>query len=120
MDLNNPVIKLCVEGTRFEFEGRKKDACVLYRQAWDAVTDNYEACIAAHYLARCQDSPEQILRWNQLALERADSVQDERVRDFYPSLYLNMGRSYEILGNQERAAEYFALAAALGVTHQME
>jgi len=120
MDLNNPVIRLCIEGTHSEFEGRKDDACELYRQAWEAATDDYDACIAAHYVARCQESPQECLHWNQQALERADAAKDERIREFYPSLYLNMGRSYELLGNQTEAQKYFNLAADLGFPHQME
>ncbi|RGC68468.1 hypothetical protein C5N14_13190 [Micromonospora sp. MW-13] len=34
-------------------------------------TDDYDACVAAHYLARQQDDPEEILRWNQEALRHA-------------------------------------------------
>ena len=115
MDLNNPVIRLCIAGTRSEFEGRKDDACEFYRQAWEAASDDYEACIAAHYMARCQDSPEDTLRGNQQALERADAVKGEQIKDFYPSLYLNMGRSYELLGDQTEAKKYYNRAAELGV-----
>ena len=120
MDLGNAIIKLCLQGTQAEFEGRDEDACELYRQAWEAVRNDYEACIAAHYVARCQESPEEIFRWNRIALERANEVNDERVKDFYPSLYLNMGRSYELLGNQAEARKFFNLADELGVTHQAE
>jgi tetratricopeptide (TPR) repeat protein len=120
MDINNLVIKLCIEGTRCEFEGRKSAACELYRQAWEVARDDYEACIAAHYLARCQDSPLDILRWNQEALDRANAVNDDRVQDFYPSLYLNLGRSYELLGDLNEAMKYFDLAAELGFPHQPE
>ena len=120
MDLNNPIIKLCLKGTQAEFEGRRDDACAVYWQAWEAVTDDYEACIAAHYVARCQESPEEIFRWNQVALERADAVDDERVKDFYPSLYLNMGRAYELLGNQAEAEKYYRQAAELGAHHQAD
>jgi tetratricopeptide (TPR) repeat protein len=119
MDLNNPVIRLCIEGTQAEFRGRKDEACKRYRQAWEAVTDDYEACIAAHYMARCQDSPKEILRWNQQALKRADAVKDERIKHFYPSLYLNMGRSYELLGDQAEAKKYFDIAAELGASHRI-
>ena len=118
MDLSNPVIKLCVKGTQAEFEGKKGDACELYHQAWNAATDDYEACIAAHYIARCQDSPKEILRWNWVALERADTVHDERVKDFYPSLYLNLGHAYELLGRQDEVKKYFNLVAELGFLHQ--
>jgi tetratricopeptide (TPR) repeat protein len=118
MDLNNMIIRFCLEGTQAEFEGRNEDACELYWRAWEAVTDDYEACIAAHYVARCQDSPEEIFHWNQEALERANAVDEERVKDFYPSLYLNLGHSYELLGNQVEAEKYYSQAAELGAHHQ--
>ena len=120
MDTNNPTIKLCIEGVQAEFDGRMDDACKLYRQAWEESTNDYEACIAAHYVARCQDFPEGIFRWNQVALERARAVNDERVQEFYPSLYLNMGHSHELLGHQAEAEKYYSLAADLGVTHQLD
>ena len=118
MDLTNPVIQLCVEGTRAEFEYRNEDARILYKQAWEARKDDYDACIAAHYVARFQESVEDSLHWNHLALMHANAVNDEMVKDFYPSLYLNLGRSYELLGDQVEAQRYYALAAELGVVHQ--
>ena len=120
MDTNNPVIRLCIAGTRAEFDGRMDVACRLYRQAWGTSASDYEACIAAHYLARCQDSPEETFHWNRVASERALAANDESVKEFFPSLYLNMGRSYELLGNQAQAKKFFDRAAELGVTHQME
>lgn len=119
-DTENPVIKLCVAGTQAEFQGRNAEAAALFLQAWQAATDDYEACIAAHYVARFQHNPLETLRWNQTALDHANAVRDERVKDFYPSLYLNMGRSYELTGNPPEAEKYYALAAALGVIHQAE
>jgi hypothetical protein len=120
MDINNPVIKLCIEGTNAEFEGRVGDAHILYDQAWELRKDDYDACIAAHYVARFRDAPEDTLHWNQEALKRADAVNDDSVKDFYPSLYLNLGHSYELLGNISEAQKYYSLAAELGVVHQDE
>jgi tetratricopeptide (TPR) repeat protein len=120
MDLNNPVIKLCLAGTQAEFEGRIEDARSLYEQAWLASQDDYEACIAAHYLARYQVDPQVRLHWNREALKRANAVDRSRVEAFYPSLYLNMGRSYELLGNREEARRYYELAAELGMIHQVD
>jgi hypothetical protein len=120
MDTSNPVIRLCLQGSRAEFERRLEDARLLYQQAWEARTDDYEACIAAHYVARFQESPEETLRWNQVALEHADEVKDERVKEFYPSLYLCLGRSHEVLGDQLKAQKYYLLAAELGTVHQEE
>jgi len=120
MDTNNPVIQLCMQGSQAEFEGRMEAARSLYLQAWDISQDDYQACIAAHYVARFQATPEEMLRWNQEALERATRVNDESVREFYPSLYLNLGRSHEVLGNQAEAKRYYDLAARLGVVHQSD
>lgn len=117
MDAENQIMKLCLEGTRAEFEKRFDDARALYWQAWQAVTNDYEACIAAHYVARFQPTPQDTLRWNQEALDRADAVGDNRVASFYPSLYVNLGHAHEALGNQAQAAHYYKLAAELGLRH---
>ena len=61
---------------------------------------------------------EDSLRWNQIALEHAKAVNDERVKDFYPSLYLSLGHSYELVGNPGEAQRYYELAAELGFVHQ--
>lgn len=119
IDANNPVVQLCVAGSAAEFVGDVAKAKACYQQAWGAATDNYEACIAAHYIARHQPA-EEALRWNQIALERADKVPAARVQPFYGSLYVNIGHSYEQLGHQAAAEQYYALAATFGVVHQAE
>ena len=120
MDLNNPVIKLCIEGTQAEFRGQINLAHSYYQKAWESAQDDYEACIAAHYLARHQDDPHKKLFWNQVALDKAEAVTNGLVEEFYPSLYLNMGQSYELLGKMEEAKRYYDLAAERGVIHQDE
>jgi tetratricopeptide (TPR) repeat protein len=118
LDPTNPVISFCLEGTRAEFEGRIAAARQLYQQAWEAARDDFEACVAAHYCARHQPDPRVSLHWNLAALAHADAVGDERVRNFYPSLYLNLGYSYELLGDLARARDYYDRAADLGFPHR--
>jgi tetratricopeptide (TPR) repeat protein len=118
MNLDNPIIKLCMQGCQAEFQGQVEIARSLYQKAWDAARDDYEACIAAHYVARHQEKPQERLHWNQVALDRANAIPDDRVAEFYPSLFLNMGRSYELLGDPAEAKRYYDLAAGLGVIHQ--
>ena len=43
-------------------------------------------------------------------LHAADTVGDERVRPFYPSLYANIGEVYLRLGNLAQARKYIAKA----------
>jgi hypothetical protein len=120
MNLANPVIKLCIEGTQAEFQGQIYKARSLYQKAWEAAQDDYDACVAAHYVARHQDSHSERLYWNQIALDKANAVTDNSVQEFYPSLFLNMGHSYELLGNLEQAKRYYDLAAESGVIHQVD
>jgi tetratricopeptide (TPR) repeat protein len=110
MDPNNPVIQLCSQGMQAEAKGQFEDARAIFQQAWDIHANDYEGCIAAHYLARHQDSPEESLRWNQESLDRANAVADDSVKGFFPSLYLNMGYSYEVLGELDQAEEYYEKA----------
>ena len=111
IDPNNPVVHLCAEGIQAEMAGRREDAAALYQRAWDSRTDEFEACIAAHYLARLQSDPANILHWNQLSLEHAGAVKDDRVAEFYPSLYLNLGKAHEDLGHRAEARRFYELAA---------
>ncbi|MBK8836109.1 MAG: hypothetical protein IPO29_15125 [Anaerolineae bacterium] len=118
MDLRNPVVQLCAQGTQAEFDGRIDDAKALYARAWESARDDFEACVAAHYVARRQDNPAETMRWNEVALARANAVADDGVQAFYPSLYVNLGHSHEMMGNLSEARRYYKMAAELGLQHQ--
>jgi len=110
IDPNNPVVKLCAAGISAEMAGRRDEAAKLYQDAWDAKTDDFEACVAAHYVARLQTTPHEALHWNAEALRFAEQASDEGLRDFFPSLYLNLGKGYEDLGNFADAKKFYLLA----------
>jgi tetratricopeptide (TPR) repeat protein len=111
IDPQNQVVQYCVEGMEREQEGRHEEALRLFMLAWDQSKDAFERAIAAHYVARHQATPDKALHWNQESLTNADAVGDDRVQEFYPSLYLNMGKSHEDLGNLKDARRFYALAA---------
>lgn len=96
----------------FEGSGRFDDAARAFLNAWSQSTDDFERCIAAHYVARHQEHPADTLRWNQRSLDHANAVPHDRVREFYPSLYLNMGKAHEDLGNREDAKRFYGMAAS--------
>ena len=113
IDPDNPIVKLCAEGIGAEAGHDHAQALALYTQAWELRGDDYEACIAAHYLAREQETLVDSLHWNQLALDHALAASTERIGGFLPSLYLNLGWSHEVLGDVTQARTCYAQGAAL-------
>ena len=111
MDPENPIVQLCIAGMAAEAEGRAADAKALFEQAWHTSQNDFEACIAAHYVARHQATPAATLEWNERALRRAEAAGEDLARDFFPSLYLNYAHSLEQLGRTYEACSHYALAA---------
>ena len=118
VDLSSRTAQLCIAGTQAEVERRLADARTLFDHAWHASTDDYEASMAAHYVAHLEPDPTAALEWELEALRRARL--DPRTDEFLPSLYVSLGGTYERVGDTQRAREFFDLAAALGVVHQPE
>ena len=110
IDGDSVVARLCAAG--MAVDGDAAAAGALFRQAWDARRDDYEASIAAHFLARHQPSLDDSLHWNRVAVEHAEAVTDERAKPLLASLYLNLAGSYLALGDSARAT----IAAEQGVT----
>jgi tetratricopeptide (TPR) repeat protein len=105
-------VDYCVKGMAAEAAGRMDEALSLFMQAWAAAKDDLDRCIAAHYIARQQEKPEDALHWNRAALEYASASGSEQALEFYPSLYLNLGWSYETIGDRPEAVRYYRLGAA--------
>ncbi|WP_280406843.1 hypothetical protein, partial [Nocardia carnea] len=80
-------------------------------EIWTAIGvagDALHRCTLAHYLADLYDDPAQALAWDIRALDAADSLGDDRARQyhaslqvagFYPSLHLNLADNYRRLGS---------------------
>jgi hypothetical protein len=111
VDPHDAVVKLCADGMAAEAEGRVAEAKSLFAEAWRIRSNDFEACIAAHYVARHQTTAEETLRWNLDALRYADSAANDRVQEFYPSLYLNVAHAFEQLGNAAAACRHYSMAA---------
>ena len=100
IDGDSDVARLCAAG--MAVDGDASAATALFQQAWDARRDDYEASIAAHFMARHQ-SPNDSLYWNQLAVAHAEAVSDERAKPLLASLYLNLADSYLTLDDLIKA-----------------
>ena len=111
IDPNNPVVALCAAG--MAVEGTPADARAFFERAWASRRDDYDACIAAHYLARHQGTARETLDWNARAVRHATAVTDDRARELLPSLYLNLADSLAALGDVAEATVAANEAAAL-------
>jgi hypothetical protein len=111
LDPENPVVKLCAAGMEAEAQGRPNEARALFEQAWAERVDAVDACIAAHYVARHQDSAEDTFRWNRESLVQAEAADPAAVASLLPSLCLNLGHSHEVRGEIDVARELYERAA---------
>ena len=110
IDPNNPVVALCAAG--MAIEGDAPAARALFEQAWEARQDDYDASIAAHFLARHQPTVESRLHWNVLAAQHAEAVTDDRVKELRASLFLNLADAHLAAGNSSDARAAAARASA--------
>lgn len=109
LDPTNPVVALCAAG--MACNGGTGEARSLFQQAWAARRDDYDACVAAHYLARVQLTADEALQWHARAVEHADAVGDHRVDAFRASLYLNLADAHLALGHRTDAQAIAVRAA---------
>ena len=102
-DTTNPVVALCAEG--MAVDGTPADAMRLFERAWAIRRDDFDAAVAAHFLARHQPTPDATLHWNALAVRHAEAVRDGREAALLASLYLNLGDAQANVGDVAAAAE---------------
>lgn len=117
MDTKNKVTELCLKGTRAEFEGKKELALEIYKQAWEISKSDYEYSMSAHYLGhiyQIYENTQESFYWHEKALEFALLSDSPEIKNFLPSLYLNMGRVYESQGKISESKNYYNLAIKYG------
>jgi rifampin ADP-ribosylating transferase len=107
---NNHVIKLCVQGMDMEAKGKQEEAAKIFLQAWSEATTDFEKFTAAHFVARYQKDLHDKLKWLETALQFALKVNDVTVKGAFPSLYLNIAKCYEELGDLNNAKKNHELA----------
>lgn len=100
---DNKVVQLCAQGMEQEGNGQPAEAARLFDEAWSVAANDFEKFTAAHYVARHQKSDFNKLLWNLKALQHALNIEDDGIKATLPSLYLNIGKCYEDLGDLEHA-----------------
>lgn len=109
-DPNNNIVKLCLRGMGMEDNGKLEEAGLLFLEAWNETTDDFERFIAAFYVARHQKNISDKLKWLETSLQFALKLNDDAVISALPSLYSNIAKCYEALGDPEKAKTYEELS----------
>jgi tetratricopeptide (TPR) repeat protein len=109
-DPENKIVQLCAAGMEKEGEGQPEKAHQLFLQAWNEAETDFEKFTAAHYVARHQETVARKLEWDKLALQHALRIEDAGAKAALPSLYLNVAKCYEDLGDPRQAGDHYALA----------
>ena len=106
----NNVVKLSLQGMDMEEKGKPGEALKLFLQGWNEATNDFEKFIAAYYVARHQETIPGKLKWLETALQFALKINDDAVKSALPSLYSNIAKCYEELGDRDKAKENSELA----------
>ena len=114
---HNNIIKLCIEGMGMEEKGKPEEASSLFLRAWNEATNDFEKFTVAYYVARHQKNVSDKLKWLKTALRSALRINDVSVAGAYPSLYSNIAKCYEELGDLDNAKKYHELAISSRDTH---
>ncbi|KAB1232342.1 NAD(+)--rifampin ADP-ribosyltransferase [Chryseobacterium viscerum] len=109
----NPVIKLCLQGMNFEDKGMPEEADRLFLQAWEESSNDHEKFLAAHYVSRHQKTGADRLKWLEISLEFALKINDDTVKSALPSLYQNISKCYNDVGDTEKSKKNSELALLL-------
>lgn len=107
---NNHVIQLCVQGMEMEEKGKPEEASKIFFQAWNEAINDFEKFTAAYYVARHQKNTRDKLKWLETSLQFALKINNLSVSGAFPSLYANIAKCYEDLGDTGNAKKNHELA----------
>ncbi len=105
---------LLERGRVFNSSQQKDKSLPLFKEAWDVAGEAGEdnlAIDAAHMLG-IVESPDEALRWNERAMQLAESADDPACRKWLGSLYNNIGWTYHDKNEFSQALELFQKALA--------
>jgi hypothetical protein len=108
----NHIVQLCIQGMDMETKEKPEEAGRLFLQAWNEATTDFEKFLAAHHVARQQKNVSDKLKWLETTLQFALKVNNPAVNGALPSLYANLAKSYEDLGDRENAKRNYDLASS--------
>jgi len=107
---NNIVIQLCMQGMNLAEKKQPDEAIAFFLKAWKQATNDFEKFIAAWYVARIQLNASDRLQWYETSLQFALKVNDDAVKGAFSSLYTNLAKCYNELGDLDKAKKHTEFA----------
>ena len=95
-----------------EEKGELNEASRPFLQAWNEATNDFEKYIAAHFVARHQKDVSEQLKWRETSLQYALKINDVTVRSAFPTLYSEVAKCYEEVGDADNAKKNYELASS--------
>lgn len=109
---NNQIVKICMMGILEREKGNFEETASYFLKAWQETTNDFEKFLAAFFVAQSQNDVLEKLKWLELSLQHALSINDETVKSAYPTLYHDIAQCYELLEDIENAEKYDELSNA--------
>lgn len=109
---NSKAVVLCLKAINTEGKDLHEEAAKLFQQAWNEAENDLEKFIAAHFTALHQKNIPDTLKWLEVALEFALKINDDTVKSAFPTLYLNIAKSYQDLNQPEKGEKYYELSTS--------
>ena len=97
--VSDHIAALFVRAMELEGRGETLTAKKIFYQAWDEAANDLDRITAAHFLAWRQNTVPEKLEWDRQALRLAQSNEHEVPKEVLPSLYLNVAKGLEALGD---------------------
>lgn len=107
---NNNIIRYCIQAMDMEEKNKPEEAKKLFLQGWAEATNDFEKYLTAFFVARHQDDISDKLQWLETSLQLALKINSDTVHTALPTLYFNIAKCYEGLGDIEKAKKYNDIA----------
>ena len=107
---NNNIVRLCLEGMSLEEKNEPEKANEVFFRAWNESTNDFEKFLSAYYIARHQQTSPDKLKWLQTALQFALQVKSESTNGALHSLYFNIAKCYEDVGDLDNTKKNYELS----------
>src|SRR6478735_326469 len=109
-DPRNNIVKLCIQGMDMEAKGHLEEAGKLFLQAWNEGTNDFEKYLGAFFVAKNQKVVRDRLKWLETTLQYAQKINDDSIKESFSTLYTNIAKCYEELGDIDNAKKNQDLA----------